>query len=110
MRWLQLIRKGGQVLTTEIHAWRDEAACLGADPELFFPITVTGPMHEATLTAARGICQSCEVISACLNFALAEGIDDGIWAGTTPDERRRMPATRRSMLLERYREEMSVNS
>lgn len=97
------------MFTSELHAWRDEAACLGADPEVFFPITTTGQFHDATVNAARGICQSCNVINDCLNFALAEGIDDGIWAATTPEERRRMPATRRSMLLERYREEMALS-
>lgn len=97
------------MFTSELHAWRDQAACLGADPEIFFPITVTGPLHDASVTAARGICQGCAVINQCLDFALAEGIDDGIWAGTTPDERRRMPAARRSFLLERYREEMALS-
>lgn len=92
-----------------VHAWRDEAACLGADPDLFFPITVTGPLHEASVRAARGICESCGVLQDCLQFALAEGIDDGIWAATTPEERRRMPASRRSFLLERYREEVALS-
>lgn len=97
------------MLTSQTHAWRDRAACLGADPELFFPITVTGPLHEASVSAARGICQGCVVVNDCLAFALAEGIDDGIWAATTPEERRRMPASRRSLLLERFREEVALS-
>lgn len=97
------------MLTSEAHEWRDAAACLGADPELFFPITVAGPVHEATVSAARGICTDCRVHRDCLDFALREGIDDGIWAGTTPEERRRMPATRRSLLLERYHEELALS-
>lgn len=97
------------MFTSDFHAWRDQAACLDADPEVFFPITTAGPLHDATVNAARGICQSCGVLNDCLNFALAERIDDGIWAATTPEERRRLPATRRSMLLERYHQEMAIS-
>jgi WhiB family transcriptional regulator, redox-sensing transcriptional regulator len=97
-------------MTTQIeHTWRDHAACLDADPEVFFPVAVVGPLHDSAIRSARGICSGCGVSKDCLDFAMREGIDEGIWAGTTPEERRRIPAPRRSLLVERYHEEMALS-
>jgi WhiB family transcriptional regulator, redox-sensing transcriptional regulator len=67
--------------------WRDHAACLRLDPELFFPVSTSG----ASLTeieAARRVCQDCPVLTACLRWALDLGQVHGIWGGTTEEERR----------------------
>ncbi|MGB4967495.1 MAG: WhiB family transcriptional regulator [Candidatus Saccharimonadales bacterium] len=67
--------------------WRDDAACLGTDPEVFFP---EGAKREAALQAemAKRICKSCVVVETCLKWALETGQDSGVWGGHTQDERR----------------------
>jgi WhiB family transcriptional regulator, redox-sensing transcriptional regulator len=76
-------------------AWMSRGACRHQDPELFFPIS-----DEAAhlVAAARAVCQACSVRASCLAFAV-ETRQDGIWGGTTSDERRaiRQPAPRRGM-------------
>ncbi|MBA8825311.1 WhiB family redox-sensing transcriptional regulator [Saccharopolyspora lacisalsi] len=63
--------------------------CAESDPELFFPVSSTTSQEVAR---AKEICAGCEIREACLNFALHNG-DQGIWGGTTTQERREMRAT-----------------
>lgn len=67
--------------------WSARAACLREDPELFFPVTETGPGSEQ-VTLAKKICAHCPVVAECLAYALHAGEHTGIWGGTTPYERR----------------------
>ncbi len=67
--------------------WRDRAACLDEDPELFFPIGNTGPALQQ-IEDAKAICRTCPVIDECLKFALENGQDAGVWGGLSEDERR----------------------
>jgi WhiB family redox-sensing transcriptional regulator len=66
--------------------WRSAAACRSADPELFFPISDSGPAREQT-ARAKAICATCQVRPECLAFALQTAQIHGIWAGTTEHER-----------------------
>jgi WhiB family redox-sensing transcriptional regulator len=66
--------------------WRSAAACRSADPELFFPISDSGPGREQT-ARAQAICATCRVRRECLAFALRTAQIHGIWAGTTEHER-----------------------
>lgn len=67
--------------------WRNAAACLEDNPELFFPI---GNSHPALLQVerARAVCSLCEVVDTCLKWAIESGQDTGVWGGLTEDERR----------------------
>lgn len=67
--------------------WRDSAACLTADPELFFPVGNTGPAIDQ-IEAAKAVCASCKVTETCLQYALDTGQDSGVWGGLSEDERR----------------------
>ena len=67
--------------------WRDNAACLHADPDLFFPDGTAGPALRQVDEAKR-ICRDCPVRTPCLAWALGQGSCVGIWGGTTEDERR----------------------
>jgi WhiB family redox-sensing transcriptional regulator len=67
--------------------WRDNAACRDADPDLFFPIGTTGPALRQVQEAIR-ICQTCSIQPQCLAWALEQGVTDGVWGGTTVDQRR----------------------
>jgi WhiB family redox-sensing transcriptional regulator len=67
--------------------WMSHGACLRVDPELFFPIaTARGPAARQ-VEAAKSVCGHCAVRPDCLSYALAV-MPEGIWGGTTLDERR----------------------
>ena len=70
-------------------AWRPNAACRDIDPGLFFPLGRTGDAIEH-IAAAKAVCGQCAVRAECLEFALKANQDEGIWGGTTEDERRRL--------------------
>ena len=74
---------------TKTMAWRQRAACRGADSEIFFPMT------DDDAGDAKSICQQCPVRQACLEWALVTRERDGVWGGATERERRRMIRQRR---------------
>jgi WhiB family transcriptional regulator, redox-sensing transcriptional regulator len=66
--------------------WRLAAACRFVDPELFFPVSDSGPsLMQAT--EAKAICTECPVRRQCLSFALRTRQVHGIWGGLTERER-----------------------
>jgi WhiB family redox-sensing transcriptional regulator len=67
--------------------WWSLAACLTADPELFFPISSAGPTLRQ-VARAKAICARCEIQQACLGYALDAGPIQGVWVGMTEEERR----------------------
>jgi WhiB family transcriptional regulator, redox-sensing transcriptional regulator len=72
-------------VSTHQPEWHFQAACRGADdPEMWFP--EMGERHLARM--AKAICATCPVIEECLNDALAQRVDFGIWGGKTVTERR----------------------
>ena len=77
--------------------WRDNAACRDTDPDLFFPVGSTGPAVDQ-IAAAKAVCRQCDVIEACLEFAMATNQESGVWGGTCEDERRKL---RRAWLARR---------
>jgi len=68
--------------------WRAAGACLSADPDLFFPISSSGPA-ERQIARAKTICAGCRVRRECLEFAITHDQVHGIWGGTTPEDRQR---------------------
>jgi WhiB family redox-sensing transcriptional regulator len=69
--------------------WRHDAACRDEDPELFFPVSTVGPGARQT-AQARAVCHRCPVADDCLAFALANGLNHGMFGGMTADERREL--------------------
>ncbi len=67
--------------------WRDQAACLTEDPELFFAIGNTGPARRQ-IAEAKAVCQRCSVVDTCLTWAMDSRQDAGVWGGLSEDERR----------------------
>lgn len=65
-------------------SWEDRAACVGLNPRLFFPATGA----NADVAAAKAVCAGCPVRRQCLDAHLGER--EGIWAGTTEPERRKI--------------------
>jgi WhiB family redox-sensing transcriptional regulator len=72
--------------------WRDNAACRDADPDLFFPIGTAGPALRQ-VQEAIGICQTCPIQVRCLAWALEQRVTDGVWGGTTAEQRRAIRTT-----------------
>ena len=69
--------------------WWSLAACQHADPDLFFPVSGMGP-DRAQLVGAKAVCDRCPVRPDCLRYALAAGPVQGVWGGTSEEERRLM--------------------
>jgi len=78
----------------ESNFWRDRAACRDTDPDLFFPVGTTGLALDQ-IAAAKAVCQECNAIELCLEFALATNQDSGVWGGTSEEERRSIRRARR---------------
>lgn len=62
--------------------WTERARCRGMDPEPFF-----GRNLSEARNAIR-TCDRCEVREACLHYAVANGIEIGVWGGLTERQRR----------------------
>jgi WhiB family transcriptional regulator, redox-sensing transcriptional regulator len=69
--------------------WRKAGACLAADPDLFFPVSA-GAAASNEYSRALSMCDGCPVKRQCLDFAMQTGEANGIWGGTTPEERIRV--------------------
>jgi WhiB family redox-sensing transcriptional regulator len=69
--------------------WRQQAACRGLEPEIFFPAS------DEEAGAAKAVCAVCSVREACLEHALRNREKEGIWGGATERERRRILRQRR---------------
>jgi WhiB family redox-sensing transcriptional regulator len=64
--------------------WQAHARCAEVDPEIFFP------ERGGSSKAARAVCSQCDVRSQCLEYALNNKEQFGIWGGTSERERRRL--------------------
>ena len=64
--------------------WQANARCAEVDPEIFFP------ERGGSSKAARAVCAQCEVRDKCLEYALNNKEQFGIWGGTSERERRRL--------------------
>ena len=70
-------------------AWMSEGNCRLYPPAAFFPSDGVG------VDRARKICKDCPVVSRCLDYALEERIEHGVWGGCSERERRRILKQRR---------------
>ncbi|MER6627991.1 WhiB family transcriptional regulator [Streptomyces sp. NPDC000987] len=78
----------GSLHATRAHSdWRDRAACVGEDPELFFPLSDSAAFAGEE-SPARALCRRCPVVIACRDWAIDHGEDHGIWGATTAAQRR----------------------
>lgn len=70
--------------------WMARGLCTNVPPSTFFPSDGAG------VEVARKICASCPVKTECLEHALANRIDHGVWGGCSERERRRILKRRRT--------------
>jgi WhiB family redox-sensing transcriptional regulator len=66
-----------------------EGNCRNYPPAVFFPSDGVG------VDRARKICNGCPVTEQCLEYALEERIEHGVWGGCSERERRRILKRRR---------------
>jgi WhiB family redox-sensing transcriptional regulator len=69
--------------------WMGRGKCKEVAPDVFFPSDGMGVL------VAQRICAECPVSSACLEYALDNHIDHGVWGGASERERRRILRRRR---------------
>src|ERR1700694_1770493 len=79
--------RGGSDMDTN---WMAEGKCRELDPATFFPSDGVG------VEVARRICADCPVKAPCLEYALYNRIEHGVWGGASERERRRIARRRRS--------------
>jgi WhiB family redox-sensing transcriptional regulator len=70
-------------------SWMQKGKCRELPPETFFPSDGVG------VEIARRICVDCPVKEACLEYALYNRIEHGVWGGASERERRRIARRRR---------------
>jgi WhiB family redox-sensing transcriptional regulator len=63
--------------------------CRDMDPAVFFPSDGVG------VQVAQRICSECPVQVVCLEYALDNRVDHGVWGGASERERRRLLRQRR---------------
>lgn len=69
--------------------WMARGNCRDEAPARFFPSDGVG------VDQARRICATCPVQEPCLEYALEQRIDHGVWGGASERERRRILKRRR---------------
>ncbi len=72
-----------------VRDWRELSACRDTDPDLFFPVGSTG-LAAQQIVAAKAVCDVCPAKAPCLQFAIENNQDSGVWGGTSEDERRKL--------------------
>ncbi len=77
--------------------WMAQGKCRDMDPALFFPSDGIG------VQLAQRTCSQCPVKAPCLEYALANRVDHGVWGGTSERERRRILRRRRISSLQAAR-------
>ena len=70
-------------------SWMALGNCREQPPDLFFPSDGVG------VEIARRVCAGCPVKGPCLEYAMENHIDHGVWGGTSERERRRIARQRR---------------
>jgi WhiB family transcriptional regulator, redox-sensing transcriptional regulator len=73
--------------------WMEQGLCRDRTPATFFPSDGVG------VDVARKICAGCPVKDGCLEYALENRIDHGVWGGCSERERRRILKRRRQAAL-----------
>ena len=79
-------------MTEQNTQWMNRGSCRNYEPDVFFPSDGQG------VVVAQAICATCPVHQTCLEYAIANHIDHGVWGGASERERRRIARSRRLRL------------
>lgn len=64
--------------------WMSNAACTEIDPDMWFP------EPGGSIQQQQAICADCPVRNLCLEYALRNDIEHGIWGGLSPKHRKKL--------------------
>ncbi|WP_327413197.1 WhiB family transcriptional regulator [Streptomyces sp. NBC_01233] len=69
--------------------WMSDGLCAQTDPTEFYPD------RGGSVAVAKKVCAACDVRTNCLDYALTNGEEYGVWGGLSERERHRLttPAT-----------------
>lgn len=67
--------------------WREGALCAQSWPDAWFP---EHGGHVKDSVRAVATCFACPVRAQCLEYAVEHAVDEGIWGGLTPGQRKRL--------------------
>ena len=73
--------------------WMSEGNCAEKDPAIFFPSYGVG------VEKAKRICNGCGFQNQCLEYALINRVEHGVWGGASERQRRRILKARRQLAL-----------
>jgi WhiB family redox-sensing transcriptional regulator len=76
----------GEIMSAE---WMADGKCRDYAAATFFPVDGVGVIR------AQKICAQCPVQAACLDYAIDNHVDHGVWGGKSERERRRIARARR---------------
>ncbi len=69
--------------------WMARGNCATHHPDMFFPSDGVG------VEVAKRVCEGCVVQDRCLEYALRNRVDHGVWGGCSERQRRRILRARR---------------
>lgn len=69
--------------------WVKKAACVGLNPDIFYPTRTGERIGPRADWAAKNICRGCEVRLECLQYAISTEDGYGVHGGTGESHRRR---------------------
>ena len=73
--------------------WMSEGNCAEKDPAIFFPSDGVG------VEKAKRICNGCGFQNQCLEYALINRVEHGVWGGASERQRRRILKARRQLAI-----------
>ncbi|WP_372730109.1 WhiB family transcriptional regulator [Nocardioides sp.] len=77
-----------------------DSLCAETDPDVWFP------ERGGSANPAKAMCRRCENEDACLEWALTNGEEIGVWGGKSAPERRKLLADRQ---LSKSRKQADIN-
>jgi len=72
--------------------WMTRGSCANSNPEVFFPHDGIG------VEIAKQVCAGCTVTAPCLEYALTNRVEHGVWGGCSERQRRRILKERRAAI------------
>ena len=74
-------------------SWMNRGNCAEQHPSIFFPSDGVG------VERAKKLCEGCVAQSQCLEYALVNRVEHGVWGGASERQRRRILKARRESQL-----------
>lgn len=86
----RLVERGSGGVFTPIGGWALDGLCRQVDPELFYPD------EKEQGADAKTICNDCLVRTECLEWALNNNEQHGVWGGKSAWQRNKLRRKRRA--------------